>query len=414
MKIWIFNHYASPPDRPAGTRHYDLGRVLAAQGHSVTIFASSFSHFSREERLAAGERARIEDVDGVRFVWLRTTEYSRNDRRRVVNMLSYAWRAIAVQRRMERPDVVVGSSVHLAAVAAAWLVALVRRVNFVFEVRDLWPQTLIDIGALREGSLAARLLQMAEKFFYRRAQTVICLLPLGANYIAKCGIPRAKVVYVPNGIADDRAEAMAVSDQSAELIARIQQWREGGYLVAGYVGSHGAFNGVSDLVRAAHELRERGEQKIALIFVGDGTEKAACHRLARHYGLENVLFWPPVPKREVRAILQVLDVMLFCVRDVAVFNYGLSCNKLFDYLASGRPVVFACAVADGPVRESGGGICVDAESPTQVADALVTLAGLSEPERLAIGARGRAWVYQHHGTTALAGRFLRALSGQRQ
>lgn len=415
MRIWILNHYASPPDRPGGTRHYEFGRVLAAQGHEVTIFASSFSHFSRrEERLAPGERSRMEVVDGVRFVWLRTTEYSRNDLRRIANMLSYAARAVVVQRRVQRPDVVVGSSVHLAAVAAAWLIAAARRADFVFEVRDLWPQTLVDMGALRERSVPARLLRLAESFFYHRARTVICLLPRAVDYIAGRGVARDKLVYVPNGISDDLAASPAAPDRAAGLVAQIRRRREDGFLTAGYVGSHGPANGVSDLVEAARQLRDREEKSIAIVLVGDGQEKETCQRLADRQGLENVLFWPPVPKSEVPAILAELDVALYCLRDIPVFRYGLSSNKLFDYLASARPVVFASAVADGPVAESGGGICVGALCPDRVADALVTLAGMGEAERLAIGEQGRAWVYQHHGTTALAGRFLRALSGDGQ
>jgi glycosyltransferase involved in cell wall biosynthesis len=411
VRIWIFNHYASPPDRPAGTRHYDLGRVLAAQGHEITIFASGFNHFTkREERLARGERIRIEDVDGVRFVWLRTIGYAHNDLRRLVNMVSYAVSATWAQRRMRRPDVIVGSSVHLAAVGAAWLVALLRRAAFVFEVRDLWPQTLIDMGVLRPDSLAARLLRAAETFFYRRARTVICLLPHGADYIVGRGISSTKVVYVPNGIADYRTGIATIPEQSAELIDRIRDWRADGHLIAGYVGSHGSVNGVSDLVEAARELRDRDEKAIAIVLVGDGPEKEACQELAQRYGLDNVLFWPAVPKCEVRAILRALDVMIFCVRDLAVHRYGLSCNKLFDYLASGRPVVFASGVADGPVAASGGGICVPAQSPDQIADALVTLDGLGQEGRLEIGERGRTWVYRQHGMTALAGRFLRGLT----
>ena len=100
---------------------------------------------------------------------------------------------------------------------------------------------------------------------------------------------------------------------------------------------------------------------------------------------------------------------MFALRDIPVFKYGLSCNKFFDYLAAGRPVVSACPVADTPVSASGGGVSVPAESPEAIADALVTLASLSEAQRQAIGERGSSWVYQHHGATALAGRFLDAL-----
>lgn len=411
MKIWILNHYASPPDRPGGTRHYDFGRVLAAHGHEITIFASSFSHFSRqEERLGPGERARVEWVDGVRFVWLRTTRYTRNDLRRVANMLSYAAGVLLIQRRLSRPDVVVGSSVHLPAVAAAWVIGRTRRVPFVFEVRDLWPQTLIDMGALRERGAAARALRAAERFLYGQARAVITLLPGAQEYIAGRGIAPEKIAYVPNGAADPgSAGGGPACGTAAELIRRIGEWRRSGRMVAGYVGSHGPANGVSVLVGAARELRDRGEDGIAVVFVGEGPERAACEQLAREHDLSNVLFWQPVPKRSVAAVLDALDVMLFAVRDVPVFRYGLSSNKLFDYLASGRPVVAACAVAGNPVIESGGGICVPPESPKAVADALIDVAGLGGEGRRILGERGQRWVREQRNTRLLAGQFLQVL-----
>ncbi len=410
MRIWILNHYASPPDRPAGTRHYEFGRVLAAQGHEITIFASSFSHFSRqEERLAPGEHVRVEWVDGVRFVWVRTTRYTRNDVRRVGNMLSYAAGVLLTQRRFSRPDVVVGSSVHLAAVAAAWLISRARRVPFVFEVRDLWPQTLIDMGALRERSVAAQVLRGAERFLYHQARAVITLLPRAPEYIAGRGVAPERIAYVPNGVADGSSGCEPVHRDAAELKGRIEEWRRAGRMVAGYVGSHARANGIGTLVGAARELRDRGEEGIALVFVGEGPEKAACERLAREHDLSNVLFWRPVPKQSVPAVLSALDVMIFAVRDVPVFKYGLSSNKLFDYLASGRPVVAACEVVGNPISESGGGICVPPESPKAIADALIEVAALGDAGRRALGERGRRWVYAHHSGTALAGQFLEAL-----
>lgn len=410
MRIWILNHYASPPDQPAGTRHYEFGRILAGQGHEVTIFASSFSHVTlREERLQGNERTRVVCIDGVRFVWVRTTPYAANDGRRALNMLSYAVGAIRAQRRMPRPDVVIGSSVHPAAAAAACLIGRLRRVPFVFEVRDLWPQTLVDMGALKDNGAITRVLRGLERFLYRRARVVITLLPRATDYLTLLGIPAEKVVYIPNGIADYDERVPDMSEKAAELVAKIEQWRRCGCLVAGYVGSHVRANRIDTLVEAARTLRDRGVQDIAFVFVGEGLEKQRCERLARHHDLRNVLFWPALPKRSVPAVLEALDVTLFSLRDLAVFKYGLSCNKLFDYLASGRPVVSACAVRDTPVSASGGGICVPPESPEAIADALVELAALGEAGRQAMGERGRRWVYLNHGATALAGRFLEAL-----
>ncbi|MEV6209740.1 glycosyltransferase family 4 protein [Kitasatospora sp. NPDC051914] len=420
MRIWIFNHYAAPPDCAAGTRHYEIGRALTTAGHEVTVFASSFSHFSRrEERLAPGERTAMRTIDGVRFLWVRTPPYLSNGYRRVLNMLAYTVRVLPAQRRLERPDVIVGSSVHPAAVLAAWLAARRRRARFVVEVRDLWPQTLIDMGALRPNGLPARLLRLAESFSYRQASAVICLLPGAAAYLEARGVPRDKIHYVPNGISDrpgaDGTGGRALPDPpdagsgASELIDRIRRLRKDGFLTAGYLGSHGPANGIGTVVEAAAELRTRGAQ-VAVVLVGDGQEKAACQQLADRHGLDNVLFWPPVPKQAVPAVLAELDVTLFCVRDVAVFKYGLSSNKLFDYLAAGKPVLFASNAPGGPVRESGGGLCVPAESPSAVADALSALAAMSETERERMGELGRRWVYLNHGMTALADAFLTAVS----
>jgi glycosyltransferase involved in cell wall biosynthesis len=411
MRIWVFNHYASPPDRPAGTRHYDFGRVLAGQGHDVTIFASSFSHHSlREERLGCRQWMRAEVVDGVRFVWVRTLPYAGNDHRRALNMLSYTVGVIAAQQMFPPPHVVVGSSVHPGAAVAAWLVGGMRRVPFAFEVRDLWPQALIDMGELAEHSPTARALRTMERFLYRRTRIVISLLPRAAEYIRCTGVPEEKIAYVPNGIADVPCAVIPPGPGCADLLSRIARWRAEGFLVAGYTGSHGLANGLPVLIEAARVLRENAVGNIALVFVGDGPAKAECQRLAADYGLGNVMFAEPVPKQEMPAVLRALDVTLFPLRDSSVARYGLSSNKLFDYLASGRPVLACCGVAGNPVEESGAGVCVPANSPEAVANGLIKLHHMGGSGRREMGERGRQWVYAHHGTSALAARFLDALA----
>jgi glycosyltransferase involved in cell wall biosynthesis len=325
-------------------------------------------------------------------------------------VLSYSSRTILVQRRFSYPDVIVGSSLHMAAIVVAYVIGRACSVPFVFEVRDIWPQTFIDMGALRKGGLAARILGWAGLFFYRRARMSISLLPKAPDCIAGSGISREKIAYIPNGIVSVPSADETLSGDAAELVVRITQLRRGGPVIAGYVGSNGRDNGLDTMVHAARELREHGEYGIAFVFVGNGPEKETCQRLARYRDLRNVIFWRPVPKRSVPAVLEALDVTLFSLLDASVFKYALSSNKLFDYLASGRPVVSACAVKETPVSASGGGICVPPEAPKAIADALITLASLGEAGRQAIGDRGKHWVYQNHDVTALAGRFLQALA----
>ncbi|MGC9019436.1 MAG: glycosyltransferase, partial [Candidatus Bipolaricaulaceae bacterium] len=171
MNIWIFNHYAIPPDLPGGTRHYDLGRELVKRGHRVVIFATSFHHYlHRETRLRPGERWKVEDVDGLKFVWIRTPPYQRNDWRRVRNMVAFAVRAWQLGHKLPKlapeignPDVVIGSSPHLLTPLAAYWVARHYRVPFVMEVRDLWPQTIIDMGELSARHPITKALQALER-----------------------------------------------------------------------------------------------------------------------------------------------------------------------------------------------------------------------------------------------------------
>jgi len=204
MNIWIFNHYAITPDLPGGTRHYDLAQELVKRGHQATIFASSFHHGRHQEmKLASGERWKVEDVDGVRFVWIKTFAYQRNDWRRVLSMVSYMLRAWWLGRRLPKlspeigkPNVIIGSSVHLLAALAAYWVAKHHRARFIMEVRDLWPQTIIDMGKMSGRNPVIKILQILERFLYRRAKRIIILGPRMGDYICARGIEEKKLVWI--------------------------------------------------------------------------------------------------------------------------------------------------------------------------------------------------------------------------
>ena len=215
MNIWILNHYATPPDTPGATRHFDFARELTKLGHRVSIFASSFFHGTRnEERLEGKQNYRRQNIDGVEFVWLRTTPYyGGNDWRRVINMLSYSFRVIPLGIRFgESPDVILASSPHPFAGLAGYVLAKLKRAGFIFEVRDLWPQTFVDIGGYSNRSLVVKLLRVLERFLYHRAKKIIVLLPNASEYITRLGIPDSKIVYIPNGISPE-----LFSDTSAKL-----------------------------------------------------------------------------------------------------------------------------------------------------------------------------------------------------
>jgi len=405
MNLWIFNHYAATPDLPGGTRHYDLGRELVKRGHQVTIFASSFHHYlHRETRLEKGERWRVEEVDGVTFIWLRTFPYRGNDWRRVLSMVSYMFRSWGLVRRlpklapeMGKPDVVIGSSVHLLAVLAAYWVAKNQRAKFIMEVRDLWPQTIIDMGELSEHNPITKLLQALEKFLYRRAERIIVLAPRMGEYIAARGINEEKSVWIPNGVNLGRFDDVEIAELPSE-----------GFRVM-YLGAHGQANALDVLLQAARIVQDQGCQDVKLILIGDGPEKPRLAELAKWLELRNIQFRNPVRKNEVPQVLSEADAFIFNLEKAKVFKYGISSNKLFDYMAAGRPVLFSVEAPNNPVEESGCGLTVPPRDPQALAEAILRLCQMSKEEREAMGQRGREYVEKHHAIPVLADKLIRCI-----
>jgi len=400
MNIWIFNHYAHPPDLPGGTRHFDLGRELVRRGHQVTIFASSFHHYlHRETRLEPGENWRMEELERVRFVWIRTPPYAANDWRRARNMVAFMFRAWWLGRKLPRltpetgkPDVVIGSSVHLLAVLAAYWLAKHYHAKFVMEVRDLWPQTIIDMGKLSAHHPIIKALQALERFLYRRAERIITLLPLAHEYITTCGVPREKVVWIPNGVDLSRFDSAGISDVGHE-----------GFQVM-YLGAHGQANALDVLLEAAKIVQDKGLDKIKFVLVGDGPEKPRLLALAQELGLRNIEFRQPVPKSEVTTAIQQADATVCILHDLQLYKYGISLNKLFDYLAASKALILAGNPVNNPVEEARCGFTVPPRDPQALADAVLELYQMPKEEREAMGRRGREYVEKHHAISVLADR----------
>ncbi|MBC7080574.1 MAG: glycosyltransferase family 4 protein [Methanothrix sp.] len=399
MDIWIFNHYAHPPDLPGGTRHYDLGRELLRRGHRVVIFASSFHHYiHRETRLGPREAWRLEEVDGVKFVWLRTPPYTCNDLNRVRNMVAYMLRACHLGRKLPRllphvgqPDVVIGSSVHLLAVLAALWVARRYHAKFVMEVRDLWPQAIVDMVVLSERSPVVWLLRRLEKYLYTCSERIVVLGLQMFDYMSRLGVPRDRIVWIPNGVDLSRFTAAPPGPAGGN-----------GFRVL-YLGAHSQSKELDVLIRAAKMIQDWNYVDISCALVGDGPEKSRLIALAAELGLVNVRFYDPVPKTEVPMVLHEASALLI-VEEAKFFSYGGSILKLSEYMAVAKPIIFCVNAPHNPVEEARCGITVPPRQPEALANAILKLYQMSPEDRAAMGRRGRAYVEEHHDIRKLAER----------
>jgi len=385
--VWIVNHYAQTPDGPGGTRHYQLAKALRKHGWNAYIIGASTEYNTGYQRLLPSENSRLDIANEIPFLWLRAPVYQGNSLGRIANMLVFSAQLLGnVPRRLlPSPDVIIGSSVHPFAVCSAERLAKRFKVPFVFEVRDLWPQTLIDFGLVKSQSITAKLLRALEGYLYSQSSAIVTLLPFAYRYIERYGVDRSCIHWIPNGVELSVWPESKPAQQSGSPLRLM------------YFGAFGKANALDVLLLAMRELQRRADgPAVHLRLIGDGPLKADLIEMADHLRISNIFFGDPVPKSEIPRLASEADVFCFNLVDSPVFSYGISSNKLYDYMSGARPIIFGCAAANNPVAAAGAGITVPPGDPLALAEAISAIACLSSEDRQRMGSAGRVYVERNH------------------
>lgn len=400
-QVWVLNHYAQEPGGAGGTRHFHLAEHLQKMGWQATLIAASAKHRTGKQPLLPFEKHRMDSFNEVRFLWIRTSHYSGNGGGRIRNMLQYTWRVLLQKTTADlpRPDIVIGSSVHPFAAVAGALLARRFKVPFVFEVRDLWPQTLIDMGRLKSSSTTAWILRKLELWLYRRAARIVALLPRAWEYITPLGIPKEHVIWIPNGVD------LSLFPQATSSLSDSQ------YFTLMYFGAHGQANGLDNVLTAMKFVQEQPNGRhIRLRMIGDGPLKPILIAKASKMGLINVSFESSVPKSQIPALAAQADAFVIAVLDLPnLYRYGISMNKLFDYLAAERPIIISSDAVNNPVSEAQAGLTVKAGQPEALSDAILKIAATPLEERRRMGHAGRTYVERNHSFQQLSSRLAAVL-----
>lgn len=397
--VWIINHYAEPPTNSGGTRHYSLAKHLKDQGWQAHIIAASTSLNTNRQLIEDGENVVHSIIDGISFLRLRAPTYKSNGLSRLWNMLAFSIRLLfpSSTKTLPAPDVIIGSTVHPFAAFAAYLLAKRHKVPFIYEVRDLWPQTLIDMGALTEKSLATIVFRKIEIFLAKKSAYIVTLLPQSYKYFERYGIAKEKIIWIPNGIEVE--DFPYINPPSGKKVFDLY-----------YFGAHGKANSLTNLISAMEILSKGKDSKdIQLTLIGDGPEKAALKERVSSLGLKNVRFLDPVSKSEIGRTCANADAFVFNLAYIPVFQYGISSNKLFDYMACGRPILFCCEASNNIVQESNSGVSVYPEQPLELAEAIVAMANRPLESRIEMGKNGRKYVQTNHDFSKLTKRLSSTL-----
>lgn len=413
-KIWIFNHYAAPPKHLGLTRHYDIARVLVAQGYQVTIFCSSVIHYKYYNVITDGSSYLEEVVEGVRFVYINTPSYRGNGMMRMLNMPSFAAKlAVGALKYAKggKPDVIYSSSPHLLTPAVGCMVAKLFKVRHVTEVRDLWPETFIQFGRLKRNSILSHILRFIERTCYRQSDRIVTTLPGAMDYIELCGINREKIHYINNGVDIALFDANSETYDSNDVVDLSGC---GGKFIVAYTGAHGVANNLDMLLDLAKScLSTVYADKIDFVLVGAGPEKMRLRDRVRQESLVNVHFFDPVDKKYVPSLLARIDCSILMLKDCSLYKkFGISLNKIFDYLASSTPILMLGDPYNDIVSDASAGITVTQTGDSCLGifrESLFSLYEMSQDERDELGRNGRGYVEKFHDVPVLTQKFLNVL-----
>ena len=407
MKILYVSQYFPPEMGAPAARVSELSQYWVHARHEVTVLTGFPNHpdgiIKPEYRSRSRRIIFREIIDGISVVrtWLLPFP-NRKSYERILNYSSFCVSAGITGSFLHQPDVVIATSPQLLVGLSGWWIAKLKRVPFVLEVRDLWPESLVAVGMGDPNSLLSRVLGRIAAFLYRQANHIVVVTPAFREHLIKnWRVPEEKISIVQNGVETKLFSPGDGSTLRSDLNAE-------GKFVASYIGTLGLAHGLQTLVEAAETL-QRTEPNILFLLLGEGADRERIHALAKSRRLENIRFVPQQLREKIPAYIAASDVCLVLLKKSEVFETVIP-TKMLEFMSCGRPVILG---VKGQAREileqSGGGLYVEPENSAALCEAIRELQrqdGLQD----SMGRKGRQYVVQNLSRERTAGDYLDVLN----
>jgi len=381
-KIWIFNHYVTPPTINSQNRHNIFGKFLKESGYDVSIFFSSQIHKSSRNLIKDDRPFRNESLNGITYIAIKTRSYEKNSKHRILNMIDFylgLQKYVKLNKNLERPDIIYASSVHPLTLLAGIKIAKKLKVQCVCEVRDLWPLTLVEFGKLNERSIITKLLYVMEKYIYKKANKLIFTMSGGKKYIQDQGwakqVDLNKIFHINNGI-----DLKEFHENKKKYKFNHEKFKNKNFKVI-YAGSIGQANMVQTIVEAAKIIDLETENNIVFEIFGDGLERSKLEDYVKRENINNVNFYGKVKPEFIPSILSKSNINVIVGKNSDLYKYGFSQNKFFTYLASKKPIISDCEIHK-ILKETESGKIVEPEKPQSLAEGILEIYNMSEVEYL--------------------------------
>lgn len=385
--IWILHHYATPPMLGGLTRPYDFANNLIKKDYKCTIFTSSFLHYTKENIIKDNSLFREILEDNVPFVFIKTTEYKNSKLFRVKNMVDYFLNILRISKRYSRlhgkPDIILGSSAHPLAALLAIRLGKKYDCQSIVEIRDLWPESFVAYSIINKNNPILKLLYSGEKWLYKKADKVIFTMEGGKDYIINQRwdkehggpIDLDKVYHINNGVD------LEVYDYNCRHYTYddMDLCNEETFKVV-YTGSIRKANNLGLLINAAKYIQEKSKLKIIFLIYGNGNEKEKLENKCKASGIKNVIFKGRVEKKYIPYILSRSNLNILNYSKDEIWKYGGSQNKIFEYLASARPILSTITMGYDIIEKYGAGISLSDQSEESIGKAIIKIANMSKEE----------------------------------
>ncbi len=402
MRVLFLSHYFPPEVNAPASRTYEHCKQWVRDGHEVTVVTCAPNH--PRGKVYEGYRNRLvqrEDKEGIRVVrvWTYVTA-NEGFFKRTLNYISFMVSSILIAPWLPQADVVVTTSPQFFNGLAGYFVSRLKRIPWVLEIRDLWPESILVVGAIRNKTII-RLLEWIELFAYRKADRIVPVTDAFKRYMVKKGIPAEKIEVIKNG-----ADLSFFKEITGPNPVAVELGLQGKF-VASYFGTHGMAHCLETMLHSARELKQR--EDIVILLVGDGAERQSLLAMRDKMALPNVIMLDQQPKEKMPYLWAISDVSLVLLKKSELFTTVIP-SKIFESMAMEKPIILGVeGESAGIIKDAEAGFCIEPQNSQQLAERVLEL---YENRELAarLGANGRRHVGKHYDRTVLARRYESLLS----